>query len=132
MHGMAIGEVARKTGLATSAIRYYEKVGLLPKPPRISGRRRYGREILGRIAVIRNALDASFTIAETRAFLTGFSAETKPSARWKALAARKLIEVEAAIERASRMKMLLETSFRCGCPRIEDCEQAMAAKSCKR
>jgi len=130
MRGMAIGDVARKAGRSTSTIRYYEKAGLLPKPPRISGRRRYDPEILGRLAVIGIALEAGFTIAETRTFLTGFNVETRPSARWRVLASRKLAEVEVLMDRAKRMKALLESSFRCGCPRIEDCERAIASKSC--
>ena len=130
MTGLTIGQVAREVRLATSAIRYYEKAGLLPKPPRQSGLRRYGREILGRLAVIRVALDAGFTIRETRTFLTGFDAATKPSARWHTLASRKLVEVDAQMERARLMKKLLETSFRCGCPRIEDCERAIVSKKC--
>jgi MerR family redox-sensitive transcriptional activator SoxR len=131
MRGMAIGEVARKAGLATSALRYYEKAGLLPKQQRISKQRRYDAEILGRLAVIRIARDAGFTIAETRTFLTGFGAETRPSARWKTLASRKLGEVDALMDRALRMKALLESSFRCGCLRLEDCERAIASKSCR-
>ena len=130
MPGLTIGQVAREAKLAASAIRYYENEGLLPRPPRQSGQRRYDREILGRLAVIRIALDAGFTIRETRMFLTGFDAATKPSARWRALAARKLVEVDAQMERANRMKALLESGFRCGCPRIEDCERAIAAKTC--
>jgi MerR family redox-sensitive transcriptional activator SoxR len=118
MQGMAIGEVARQAGIAASAIRYYEKAGLLPKPPRTAKQRRYDPEILGRIAVIRIATDAGFTIAETRTFLTGFNADTKPSARWMTLAAKKRIEIDMFMERARRMKMLLDSSFRCGCLRI--------------
>jgi MerR family redox-sensitive transcriptional activator SoxR len=81
--------------------------------------------------VVRIALDAGFTIRETRTFLTGFDVSTKPSARWRALASRKLVEVDAQMERARRMKALLESSFRCGCPRIEDCERAIASKTCR-
>jgi MerR family redox-sensitive transcriptional activator SoxR len=130
MRGLSIGEVAREACLATSAIRYYERAGLLPKPPRQSGQRRYGPEVLDRLTLIRVALDAGFTIAETRTFLTGFSGATKPSARWRSLASRKLAEVDATIERAHRMKALLKRSFRCECPTIEDCERKIAAKSC--
>ena len=132
MTGLTIGAVAREARLAPSAIRYYEKEGLLPKPPRASGQRRYGREILGRLAVIRVALDAGFTIGETRTFLTGFDASTAPSTRWRALASRKLAEIEAQMERARRAKALLESSFNCRCPQIEDCERAFAAKKCGR
>lgn len=131
MRGLAIGDIAREAGLATSAIRYYEKSGLLPKPPRVSGRRRYGRETLARLSLIRVALDAGFTVRETRLFLSGFDAETKPSARWRALATRKLTEIEQQIARTRRMKELLETGFRCECPTIEDCERKIAAKSCR-
>jgi MerR family redox-sensitive transcriptional activator SoxR len=130
MPELTIGQVAHEAKLATSAIRYYEKAGLLPKPPRRSGQRRYDRTILGRLALIRIALDAGFTVRETRTFLTGFDVTTKPSARWRSLASRKLEEVDAMMERAARMKVLLETGFRCGCPRIEDCERAIAAKRC--
>lgn len=130
MQGLSIGDVAREAGLATSAIRYYERSGLLPKPPRVSGQRRYGRDVLDRLGVIRIALDAGFTIAETHTFLTGFSAATKPSARWRALASRKLVEIEATIERTHRMKNLLERRFRCECLTIEDCERKIASKSC--
>lgn len=132
MRGLSIGDVARKAGLATSAIRYYEKAGLLPKPPRASGQRRYDSQILGRLAVIRIALDAGFTVAETRTFLTGFAAETRPSSRWRALAARKLVELEAQIDRTQKMKAILESHFRCGCPTLEDCERAIASRSCRR
>jgi MerR family redox-sensitive transcriptional activator SoxR len=130
MPELTIGQIARHAKLATSAIRYYEKAGLLPKPRRQSGQRRYERETLGRLAMIRFALDAGFTIRETRTFLTGFDAAATPSARWRALAARKLIEVDAQMERARRMKKLLESGFNCSCPRIEDCERAIADKRC--
>lgn len=59
MEGMSIGEVARRTGVRTSALRYYERVGVLPRPGRTNGRRRYDgdvlREVLDRLAVVRVA-----------------------------------------------------------------------------
>jgi len=123
MRELAIGEVARRTGVSASALRYYEKCGLLPAPPRRSRQRRYSVAILGRIELVRLALEAGFTISETRTFLSGFSAQTPPAARWRALAGRKLAEVEQLQERLQRMRTLLETSFRCSCPRLEDCER---------
>src|SRR3977135_1530170 len=132
MREYSIGEVAREAGLAASAIRYYEKAGLLPArpPPRRCRQRRYTEAVFGRIYLIRLALDAGFTIGETRMFLAGFSAQTPPAARWRALAARKLEEVDALMDRARRMKLLLETTFQCRCPRLEDCEQFL--RSAKR
>jgi MerR family transcriptional regulator, redox-sensitive transcriptional activator SoxR len=130
MRELAIGEVAREAGLSTSALRYYERAGLLPAPPRRSRQRRYTEAVFGRIYLIRLALEAGFTIGETRLFLSGFSEQTPPAARWRALAARKLQEVDALMDRARRMKLLLETSFQCRCPRLEDCEQYL--RSAKR
>jgi MerR family transcriptional regulator, redox-sensitive transcriptional activator SoxR len=126
--GIAIGEIARQAGLSASAIRYYEKAGLLPKASRQGGQRRYGAEAVGRLRIIRLAREAGFTIAETRIFVAGFSPTTPPAVRWRALAQRKLTELEAASERIARMKELLESSFNCRCLSIEDCERAMAAR----
>jgi MerR family redox-sensitive transcriptional activator SoxR len=125
---MPIGELARAAGLAPSAIRYYEKAGLLPKPGRRSGQRRYGADSAARLRIIQLARDAGFTIAETRTFLAGFSPATTPATRWRALAERKLAELEAQSQRIARMRKLLESSFHCGCLRIEDCERAIAAR----
>ena len=130
MHGLAIGEVARRAGLATSAIRFYERKGLVPKPPRISGQRRYEAEVLGRLEMIRIARDAGFTIAETKLFLTGSSPGTTPSARWQALAARKMEEIDATIARAATMKKVLSSNFRCGCKTVEDCARGITRKRC--
>ncbi|HEY1632659.1 MAG TPA: MerR family transcriptional regulator [Rhizomicrobium sp.] len=127
MRGLAIGEVGRRAGLATSAIRYYERAGLLPKPARASGQRRYEPEILGLLEMIRMARAAGFTISETRIFLTGAD---KPSARWQALAQRKRAEIDATIAKARRMKAALKSNFRCGCAETDDCARAIARKAC--
>ena len=121
MRGMAIGEVARRAGINASAIRYYEKAGLLTEPERVNGRRRYGPEVLDLLAAIRLAQRAGFTIAETRTLIGGFSTEELPSERWRVLAREKLTEVEALIDRAQAMKRLLERGLRCECLTIEDC-----------
>lgn len=122
MPELSIGKVAQATGLSASALRFYEKAGLLPPPARRSKQRRYDDSVFARIQIIRLALDAGFTIGETRNFLCGFSRDTPPSARWRELAQRKLVEVDSLMQRATRMKALLESSFRCTCPRLEDCE----------
>ena len=127
MREFSNGKVAQAAGLSASALRYYEKAGLLPSPPRRSRQRRYDESVFGRIELIRVALDAGFTIRETRMFLSGFAADTPPAVRWRALAARKLAELQQAIERAQRMKLLLGSSFRCRCLRLSDCERYLSA-----
>jgi MerR family redox-sensitive transcriptional activator SoxR len=127
MRELSIGMVARAAGMSASALRYYEKAGLLPAPPRRSRQRRYDESVFGRLELIRLARDAGFTIRETRTLLSGFAADTPPAARWRALAARKLPELEQAIERAQRMKLLLESGFQCRCLELADCERFLSA-----
>jgi MerR family transcriptional regulator, redox-sensitive transcriptional activator SoxR len=117
----SIGEVAGRAGLKASAIRYYERIGLLPEPERVSGQRRYDDSVLKRLAVIEFAQRAGFTLAETRTLLNGFSASVPPSTRWRKLADRKLPEVEALIARATAMKQLLEEGLDCECLSLDDC-----------
>jgi MerR family transcriptional regulator, redox-sensitive transcriptional activator SoxR len=125
VEGTSIGEVARRAGVRPSALRYYERVGVLPSPGRENGRRRYGgealREALDRLAVVRVAQRAGFTIAEIRTLLDGFSEDTPPSERWRVLARDKLPEVDALAERALGMKDLLERGLRCECLSLEGC-----------
>jgi MerR family redox-sensitive transcriptional activator SoxR len=125
VESMSIGEVARSVGVRPSALRYYESVGLLPAPERINGRRRYDgevlREVLDRLAVVRLAQQAGFTISEIRTLLNGFSENTPPSERWRLLAEEKLPEIDVLIKRALGMKDLLERGLRCECLRLEDC-----------
>lgn len=122
METLAIGEVARRTGMAQSAIRYYESAGLLAGPPRSSGGwREFPPEVVDRLKVIRIARELGFSLEDIRTLLNGFSEDTPPSARWQKLAQRKLPEVDALVQRATAMKQLLEKGLRCDCVSIQDC-----------
>jgi MerR family redox-sensitive transcriptional activator SoxR len=79
------------------------------------------REVLDRLAMVRIAQQAGFTLSEVRTLLDGFSEDTPPSERWRVLAREKLPEVEGQIGRARGMKRLLERGLECECLRIEDC-----------
>jgi MerR family redox-sensitive transcriptional activator SoxR len=126
MSSMSIGQIAQRCGLATSAIRYYEKVGLLPKPTRVSGQRRYGAEAIGRLRLLQVVREAGFTVAETRTLLAGFSATTPPGLRWQTLAERKLEEIDAQMRRLQHMRVLLKSGFECRCLSIDDCARIVA------
>jgi MerR family transcriptional regulator, redox-sensitive transcriptional activator SoxR len=128
MPGLKIGDVARQAGVAPSTLRYYEKAGLLPAPARISNRRHYDRQTLGRIRIILIARDAGFTVSETRTFFDGFPIATTPAARWRAMAEKKLGELEVLAARVTEMRAILEASFHCECRRLEDCERLIAGK----
>jgi MerR family redox-sensitive transcriptional activator SoxR len=119
---MLIGEVARRAGLTTSALRYYEREGLLPPPARLAKRRIYDSQVIARIRIVQLARSAGFSIAETRAFVSNNPSCGIPSTRWRTMAERKLQEMDALIARATQMKGLLRSSFKCGCLTIQDCE----------
>jgi MerR family redox-sensitive transcriptional activator SoxR len=125
MSELAIGEVARRAGIHASAIRYYEQAGLLPPPRRSSGQRRYDERVLDRLALIRFAQDAGFTVAEIHTLFEGFEEATPASERWQVLARAKLREVDALAARAQRMRVLLEGALTCGCLRLDDCARAI-------
>jgi MerR family redox-sensitive transcriptional activator SoxR len=119
---LTIGEVARRAGLRASAIRYYESIGLLAQPSRVSGQRRYDETVLRRLAIIDVAQRAGLSLDEARTLLDGFSPTTPPGARWRALARRKLPEIEGLIARATTMKQVLERGAECQCISFEDCD----------
>lgn len=126
---MGIGEVARRSGITASAIRYYESLGLLPEPPREGGKRRYDASVLEWLSLIALAREAGFTMAEIKRLVTGFVPGTRPAARWQELATRKLAEIDAMVARAERMRAVLRVSLDCGCFRLEDCTALLEAQS---
>jgi MerR family transcriptional regulator, redox-sensitive transcriptional activator SoxR len=118
---LSIGEVARRAGVRASALRFYERSGLIRRPRRASGRRVYDASVFESLALIQLARDAGFTIRETKWLLDGFDRSTPASARWQSLARPKLVEIRARIERAERMRDLLERLSRCRCETLGDC-----------
>jgi MerR family transcriptional regulator, redox-sensitive transcriptional activator SoxR len=119
---MTIGELARRTGVQTSALRYYEEAGVLPPPRRVNGQRRYDPSAVRVVRVLRFAQQAGFTLAEIRTLFHGFGTETPLHERWEALAHEKLRELDEQIARAERMKAAIRTGLGCGCVQLEDCE----------
>ena len=121
MANITIGEVARRTGLRASAIRYYEKIGLLPKTQRISGQRRYERDVFNYLAVIDVAKRAGFRVDEMRHLFRGFGRGIPAFRRWQVLTQRKIAEMDDLIARAKKMKRLLQRADRCKCLDLGDC-----------
>lgn len=118
---LTIGAVAQRVGIATSVIRYYETIGLLPLPPRLNGRRRFDSSTVQRLRVIAHAQQAGFTLSEIRELFFGFETGTPPSVRWEALAWRKLAELDAQLARIRSMQALLRDGLACGCLTMEQC-----------
>ena len=118
---LTIGAVARQAGLRTSALRYYESLGLLPAPRRVNGRRRYGPDAVRQLQALQFARRAGFTLAEMQTLFNGFRPGQPPKARFRSLAKQKLTELDAVIARARQMQQVLEAGLACGCVRLEDC-----------
>jgi DNA-binding transcriptional MerR regulator len=107
---MAIGELARRTGLASSALRYYERVGLLSPAVRAGGRRHYGASSAERVALIQLCQDAGFTLREIRALLAARSRRGRP---WARFLEAKLRELDSRISRAERARTLVQHALAC-------------------
>jgi MerR family transcriptional regulator, redox-sensitive transcriptional activator SoxR len=118
---LSIGEVARDSGKAASAVRYYEEIGLLPEAKRVSGRRRYQRDVVRTLAVIETAQRAGLTLDEIRLLLEVSPHDRAATDRLREVAERKLPEVATLIERAELVRGWLEDAARCVCPRLDDC-----------
>jgi MerR family redox-sensitive transcriptional activator SoxR len=123
---MTIGEIAAHARLATSAIRYYEKAGLLAAASRANGRRVYSAEILDQLMIIGFAKNTGFTLTEIKLLLRGFPESTPASARWKKLAKAKIAEMESIIAKAQAMKKMLESIMGCRCRKLEQCAEGFA------
>ena len=128
MVNMTIGEVARRAGLQASAIRYYEKIGLLPKAQRIGGQRRYETCVLNCLEVIDVAKRAGFRMDEITHLFHGFSKGTPAFRRWRTLAQRKITELDDLIATAKKMKRLLKKADRCKCLDLENCGELFLKK----
>jgi MerR family transcriptional regulator, redox-sensitive transcriptional activator SoxR len=127
---LTIGQLAERFGLRTSAIRFYEANGVLPEPDRVSGQRRYGADAVRRLEVLDIAKRAGFSLDEARMLLQSAEAGTPAFESLRALAARKLPEVEDLITRAQAMREWLLIATDCSCTTLDACalfEPARAA-----
>jgi MerR family transcriptional regulator, redox-sensitive transcriptional activator SoxR len=118
---LTIGEVARQAGLRTSAIRYYEDIGVLPRPERTHRHRSYTSRIFQQVAFIQLAQAAGFSMSEIQTLVSGFEETAPLGVRWRTLANQKLAELDVLINRAQGMKQVLEEGIRCQCLNLDEC-----------
>ena len=115
---LTIGEVAEQAGVATSALRYYDELGLLPPAGRESGQRRYTPDAVARVGVILLLTDVGFTLAEVGELLASRSRSPKA---WHELAEAKVEELRRAAEKAELARIALEHALQCPKDDIVDC-----------
>ncbi len=118
---LTIGAVAALARKRPSSIRYYEQIGLLPAPPRVSGQRRYDPGTVRTLAVIETAQRAGLTLDEIKALLAASPDDGQAVERLREIAERKLPEVVAQIERSQVIRGWLECAVRCECPDLDEC-----------
>ena len=121
MAQLTISQVARQIRLRPSAIRYYERIGLLPRAERLSGQRRYDSTVLYRLAIIHRARQLGFTLSEIRHLFFGFR-DARASERWRTLSKRKLAELDQLMDGIKAVRGVLKKLMtKCRCDTLDQC-----------
>jgi DNA-binding transcriptional MerR regulator len=107
---LTIGEVAVRAGVATSALRYYDQLGLVRPRLRTAGQRRYGPEAVTTVAVVVFLREVGFSLADIKRLLA--SRARSPEA-WRERARRKLDQLDAQIAKAEAARHAIEHSLHC-------------------
>ncbi|MDF2096068.1 redox-sensitive transcriptional activator SoxR [Aquibaculum arenosum] len=119
---LSIGAVSARSGVAVSALHFYESKGLIHSRRNSGNQRRYPREVLRRVAVIKVAQRAGIPLAEIKEALSTLPDERTPTAEdWRALSIRWHAELDGRIERLTRLRDQLEGCIGCGCLSLRDC-----------
>jgi MerR family redox-sensitive transcriptional activator SoxR len=122
---LTIGEVARRSGVAASALRFYEQRGLIDSERAGSGHRRYPRPVLRRIAFIVFAQKIGLTLDEIGAELAELPANRVPTRRdWSRLSARGAERIDRRMAELERLKAGLTECIGCGCLSLDRCRLA--------
>jgi len=115
---LLIGEVAERSGLATSAIRYYEELGLIGVAERRAGRRLFPESAPRRLRAITAAQEAGFSLDEIHRLL---DSQAEGSEHWIELVEAKISEIHARIKRLRSIETTLRDSLSCGCGAWDEC-----------
>jgi MerR family redox-sensitive transcriptional activator SoxR len=120
---LTIGEVARRSGVAASALRFYEQRGLIRSERAGSGHRRYGRPVLRRIAFIVFAQRVGLTLEEIGGELAKLPPDRAPNRRdWSRLSRDWGDRIDARIAELQRLKIGLTECIGCGCLSLDRCQ----------
>jgi DNA-binding transcriptional MerR regulator len=115
---LTIGELASRAGVATSTLRYWEEVGVIPAPVRVSGQRRYPESAVGFIGMILLLQDVGFSLRESQAFL---ASRTQAVDGWRRLTQRKIAHLDEQIAKVQTAKEALTHALRCPHDDITTC-----------
>ncbi len=119
---LTVGEVAARSGVAVSAIHFYESKGLIKSWRNPGNQRRYPREVLRRVAVIKVAQRVGIPLASIReALMTLPEGRTPTAADWSKLSAKWKVELNDRIAKLTQLRDQLSNCIGCGCLSLRDC-----------
>jgi MerR family redox-sensitive transcriptional activator SoxR len=123
---MEIGELAKRAGIRPSAVRYYERIGLLRPAARVSGRRQFGSGVVGRLAFIQLGCRLGFSLDELRELLgtvgsNDLRANKKLRGSARRMMERKIGELDRLIADATGIRAVLSEAIRCECVELSAC-----------
>jgi MerR family redox-sensitive transcriptional activator SoxR len=119
---LTVGEVAARAGLAVSTLHFYESKGLIHSWRNAGNQRRYPREVLRRVAIIKVAQRTGIPLAEIREALSSLpEGRTPTAADWRKLSARWKADLDERIERLARLRDHMDSCIGCGCLSLKVC-----------
>jgi DNA-binding transcriptional MerR regulator len=113
---MAIGELAERTGVAATALRYYDDLGLVRPSARVGGQRRYDESAVKAVGVVLFLRDVGFTLEEIRSMVVG-------SSSWRSMARSKLAELDEAAANIAAARVAIQHALRCPEPSPATCSR---------
>jgi MerR family redox-sensitive transcriptional activator SoxR len=121
-HDLSVGEVASRCGVAVSAVRFYEAKGLIASWRNAGNQRRYPREVLRRVSIVKVAQRLGIPLASIRAALDSLpKGRTPTDPDWRRLSAGWHAELDGRIERLTRLRDQLGGCIGCGCLSMKEC-----------
>lgn len=127
---LTVGEVAERSGVAVSAIHFYEAKGLIASRRNAGNQRRYARDVLRRVAIIKVAQRIGIPLAAIGEALVTLPAGRTPTAKdWRRLSAVWKTDLDARIENLLKLRNQLNQCIGCGCLSIRDCRLRNPADS---
>lgn len=118
---MRIGAVSERLGISASAIRYYERIGLIGPLMRLSGCRVFDSRAVLTLQFIKLGQAAGFSIEEIKALLESYQSNPHPPAMWRPRAQAKREILRKQMRDLERMEQVLQRLLECGCETVEDC-----------
>lgn len=128
---MKIGYVAELLKIPPSTIRYYERVGLIDKQPRISGRRDFNKQAIFALRFVQIAQQAGFSISDMKKLLENYDQNPSPAGMWKSLAEDKRKTVRGQIKELRKMDRILGKLLECECGTLNECVEFALKRSLK-